>query len=319
MSQRAVYDWYNRFKNGRSGIEDDSRSGRPKEARSDSNVELIEGLLDIDRRWTCEEMAELSGIPSSSIHRILTQDLGLRKVTARWVPHHLTEEHKARRIATARQLLHRFRQEGSAFLERIVTLDETWACSYEPNLKSQNSEWQSSTTAGASRPLVLRRSKGTDKMMFIACYDMFGIIIIHRVPEGQNINQQYYRTFIMNHLRPALRKKRPQTMALGPLLLHDNASSHTGRIVQDLLKDYQWEVLPHPPYSPDLSPCDFDLFPKLKNQLRGRRYHCLDDLFKEVGRIAKELCTSGAVDGIQKLPSRWERTIQANGSYFEGF
>ncbi|PAA93177.1 hypothetical protein BOX15_Mlig033582g1 [Macrostomum lignano] len=126
-------------------------------------------------------------------------------------------------------------------------------------------------------------------------------------------------SFIIHHLRPALRKKRPQTLELGPLLLHDNASSHTARIVQDLLRDYQWEVLPHPPYSPDLSPCDFDLFPKLNNQLRGRRFHCLDDLISEVGRIAKDLCESSAADGIQKLPGRWERTIQVNGSYFEGF
>jgi histone-lysine N-methyltransferase SETMAR len=317
LCQRAVYKWYDRFKSGCTSTLDEPRSGRPREVRTDSNIELIRGLLEIDPRWTCEEMADLSGIPSSSIHRILTEDLGLQKVTTRWVPHHLDDSQKRQRVAVAQQLLRRFRREGNEFLQRIVTLDETWACSYEPNLKSQNAEWQPRDSGDSSRPTVLKRSKGAKKMMLIVCYDFFGVILVHRVPEYQNVNQQYYRHFIIHHLRPALCKKRPRTLEQGLLLLHDNASPHKGRMVQELLADYGWEVLPHPPYSPDLSPCDYDLFPKMKNQLRGRRYQCLNELFNEIVRLLKHLGDSGAADGVQKLPERWERAIAFNGSYFE--
>lgn len=320
FSERSVYNWYARFRDGQFDIADGQRSGRPRESRSDANIELVKGILEIDRRWTCEELEELTGIPSSSVHRILTDDLGLQKITARWVPHHLDEVQKDRRRTVARQLLQRFRMEGEKFLQRIVTLDETWACSYEPNLKSQNSEWheRNQSAAQSSRPGVLRRSKGSKKMMLIVCYDYFGMVLVHRVPEGQTVNQEYYRSFIIYHLRPALLKKRPQTLAAGPLLLHDNASPHTGRMVKELLENYGWEVLPHPAYSPDLSPCDFDLFPKLKNQLRGRRYYCLDELFSIVVRVLQHLCDSGAADGIRKLPERWQHVIAVNGSYFEG-
>ena len=50
-----------------------------------------------------------------------------------------------------------------------------------------------------------------------------------------------------------------------PLILRDNASPHKAKVVKELLESYHWEVLDHPPYTPDLSPSDFDLFPKLKD------------------------------------------------------
>jgi histone-lysine N-methyltransferase SETMAR len=56
------------------------------------------------------------------------------------------------------------------------------------------------------------------------------------------------------------------------MLLHDNASSHKATIVREYLKQEQVVELPHPPYSPDLAPCDFFLFPSLKNNLAGRKY-----------------------------------------------
>jgi hypothetical protein len=59
-------------------------------------------------------------------------------------------------------------------------------------------------------------------------------------------------------------QKQPDLLGDGPLILHDNACPHLAKIVTDLLSKYEWEVLPHAPYSPDMSPPDFDLFPKLR-------------------------------------------------------
>jgi transposase len=50
----------------------------------------------------------------------------------------------------------------------------------------------------------------------------------------------------------------------GVLILHDNARSHASGAVSEVLEKYGWQVPPHPPYSPDMSPLGFDLFPKLK-------------------------------------------------------
>jgi transposase len=69
-----------------------------------------------------------------------------------------------------------------------------------------------------------------------------------------------------------MHKNRPDLLGDGPLILHDSARPHLGKVVTDLLSKYEWQVLPDAPYSPDMSPPDFDLLPKLKQPMRGQRF-----------------------------------------------
>ena len=71
---------------------------------------------------------------------------------------------------------------------------------------------------------------------------------------------------------------RPDLLENGVLILHDKARPNLGKDVLELLDGYSWDVLPHPLYSPDMSPSDFDLFPKLKINMRGVRFCTLEDL-----------------------------------------
>jgi hypothetical protein len=75
-----------------------------------------------------------------------------------------------------------------------------------------------------------------------------------------------------------MQANRPDLMESGVLILHDNARPHLSKDVRELLDRYSWEVLPHPPYRPDMSPQDFDLFPKLKINICGVRFSTLEDL-----------------------------------------
>ena len=163
-------------------------------------------------------------------------------------------------------------------LQRIVAIDETWIRSFEPELKRQSSEWP---TKDSPRPLKFRRSQNCPKLLMIFAYDFHGVLTAHRVPTGRTVNKEYYEKYLRTVLRPALRRKRSELINCTPLILHDNASPHNSNLVKELLGGYGWEVLDHPPpppYSPDLSPPDFDLFPKLKEPLRGVRYDSLDEL-----------------------------------------
>ena len=67
-------------------------------------------------------------------------------------------------------------------------------------------------------------------------------------------------------------KKRPSKGSSGVHLLHDNASSHKCEVIKSFLASEKVKVLNHPPYSPDPSPCDFFLFPRLKKMLSGNKY-----------------------------------------------
>ena len=82
-------------------------------------------------------------------------------------------------------------------------------------------------------------------------------------------------------MRRAVRSKRPQLQNV--IILHDNATPHKA-MCQGLIRRWRWEVLERPPYSPDLSPCDYDLIPNLKAPLRGQRFRTRDDIAIAVRR-----------------------------------
>ena len=72
-------------------------------------------------------------------------------------------------------------------------------------------------------------------------------------------------------------------------------------------------MLPHPPYSPDMSPPDFDLFPKLKKPLLGKGFRSIEEVFNEVIRVIRHINNNGDLTGIQDLPKRWTAVINDNG------
>jgi len=101
-----------------------------------------------------------------------------------------------------------------------------------------------------------------------------------------------------------IHKIRPDLLGDGPLILHDNARLHLGKDVADLLSKYEWEVLSHTPYSPDMSPPDFDLFAKLKDPMRGHRFSSLEEVSAAVTRSIRGLNKSGTLNGVADLPKR---------------
>ena len=114
--------------------------------------------------------------------------------------------------------------------------------------------------------------------MHIVLFDNKGILLSWPVPTGTTVNAEYYKKVIQEKLRPNIRKKRPELLESGVIFHHDNAPVHTARIVTELLRSYNWETLNHPRYSPDLAPCDFYLFPKMKENLRGQRFESKEDI-----------------------------------------
>ena len=131
-----------RFREGRLSKENDPKSGRPRTSTDDQSVERVLQILEEDRRMTCEEIAHSAGISRASAYCILTERLHKRRIAAQWVSHDLSEEQKCQRLEIAQQLLHRFREQGNEFLKKVVAIDETWIRDFEPELKSQSSEWR---------------------------------------------------------------------------------------------------------------------------------------------------------------------------------
>ena len=90
----------------------------------------------------------------------------------------------------------------------------------------------------------------------------------------------------------------------GIIVLHDNARPHILSLVRDKLQRFGWETLQHPPYFPDLSPCDFHIFSDLKIDIRGRRFHSDKEVQEWVRLWIHERPTSSYKTGIDRLFSK---------------
>ena len=189
---------------------------------------------------------------------------------------------------------------NQAFLHQIVATGETWIRDFEPELKSQSNEWRAT---GSPRPKNSWRAQSKVKQMLIFAYDHQRVIWQIRVPCGRNVTGVYYCAF-MQKLRRKMHKNWTHLLVAGPLILHDSVHPHIVDVITKKLHNYVWEVLPHAPYSPDMSSSDFDLFPKLKEPMRGWRFSSLEEFSIEGTRAIRHLNKSAVLDGIIMYPKR---------------
>jgi len=135
MSRTQVYEWTEKFKNGVTRVEDSPRLGPAFMAVTEDKIAAVESVIRENRRVTVKEVASLLDISVGSAHHIIHDELRFQKVCARWVPKRLTPEVKERRFNECQELLRRYEADGEAFLQRIVTGDESWVHFYEPERK----------------------------------------------------------------------------------------------------------------------------------------------------------------------------------------
>jgi len=119
----------------------------------------------------------------------------------------------------------------------------------------------------------------------------------------------------MRRLREAIRLNRPELWKDNFWFLHhDNAPSHTALVLRDHFAKNSTHIVPQPLYSPDLVPCDFWLFSKLKRLLRGHRFDSIEEIQAESKKALKaipEIDFNNCFEG-------WHKCIMSEGDYFEG-
>ena len=99
MSRARCFDWHSRFKNGRTSLDDDERSGRPSTSTSPETVHEVERIVLEDRRTTICEIADQLEISFGSVQSILTSNLGMHRVAAKFMPTLLTRSSSALKFA----------------------------------------------------------------------------------------------------------------------------------------------------------------------------------------------------------------------------
>ena len=140
---------------------------------------------------------------------------------------------------------------------------------------------------------------------------------MHWVPTGYTVNKEYY-VEVLREFRKRFRRKRPALFKSGLWHFHqDNAPVYNSILVTDYLSKMGIKTVRSPPYSPDLVPWDFWLFPKLKKKLRGCRYEIIEEVKETVMKVIGTLTQEDFDGAFQKLFELY-KCIAAGRDYFEG-
>ena len=207
------------MKEGRTSIEDDPRSGRPTTSRTEELINSLRDLINTNRRLTIREIAEELGASYGTCQTIITEDLGMRRISAKFVPRLLTPDQKDTRLTLSQEMMDR------------TAADPTWVYGYDPETKQQSSQWK---TPASPRPKKARQVKSNVKVMVVVFFDEAGVVHHEYVPHGQIVNQTYYLE-VLRRLRDAVRRKRLEKWRNSWFLHHDNAPAHRALSIREFL------------------------------------------------------------------------------------
>ncbi|KYN41646.1 hypothetical protein ALC56_03947 [Trachymyrmex septentrionalis] len=167
LKKKNVYKWYKLFQEGRENVNDEPRSGRPSTSKTDENVQEVKEIVLKNRRITIREIADDLNISFGSCQSILTDVLGMTRVSAKFVPKLLNFDQKQRRMNIAQDMLNDVNDDPD-LLKRVITGDETWVYGYDVETKAQSSQWKS---PGEIKAASLEELKAIPKSAFQKCFD----------------------------------------------------------------------------------------------------------------------------------------------------
>lgn len=283
VSDRTCRRWFKKFQIGDFDLTDKPRSERPSLIDDD----IVKVMLEQDPFLTTSEIAE--------------------RLNSRWVPHELSEKNLNDRVIICTSLLARNKIEP--FLDRMITGDEKWV-TYENIVRKK-----AYCEPGQPSPSISKPSLSLNKRMLCVWWDIRGPIHYELLKPNEKLNSERYCQQL-DDLSKALKEKRPAMFNRKDIILHhDNAWPHAALGTRQKIAELGWEILSHPPYSPDLAPSDYHLFLSLQNFLKGKKFKNEADVRQVLLEFFASKDKSFFKNGIYKLPSRWQEVKNNNGNY----
>jgi transposase len=152
-SYSTVKNWVTRFRAGHFSTEDEECFGRPTQVTGPVNMDAIQPMILDNQRISAKEIVETLAISPEKVGYIIHKILDMRKLSAKWVPKCLNVHQKHVRVLASQDILDRFWWDPVLFLNRLITVDETWIHIYDPETKEQSKEWRH---RGSSRQKKLK-------------------------------------------------------------------------------------------------------------------------------------------------------------------
>ena len=211
-------------------VESEVCSGRPSTSRNKEVIEKVRQIVMEDCCLIIREIVEEVGIITESVHFILTDDLCMQRVSAKFIPKLLMQQQKELHVEIAQNMLD-CANNDLEFTKTFITGYETWAHGCDPETEFQSPQWKHSE----SPKLKKARQVCSNVKVMLTCFLRHSAS--RYAPEGQTINREYCLE-ILHHLRDAVRRKLPDMWTGKNWRLHnDNAPAHSAHVIKGFLAE----------------------------------------------------------------------------------
>ena len=310
MNRISVFEWHKRSKEGRESVSDDERCGRNKEVRTPELIGQIKNVMDENRRVSLEAISAQFDASVGTVHTIIIEELKMRKIFARFVPRVHREDQKERRCRDSREMVELINSDPAV----LVTCNESWIYCYDPDPRD---------TVPSGSMLALPDTRKPDRAnpqsnFWWSFFFWQHWHDLHALGSHWTESQRGLLCWGFKGDQEEIPSDEARILQIESWHFHqDNAPVPKSILVTDYLTKFGMKTVPHPPYSPDLAPCEFWLFPKLKKKLRGCRFETTEEMKEAVTKVFDTLTQEDIHGAYQKLLKRY-KCIAAGGDYFEG-
>ena len=307
LGLKTVEYWVTKMNKGRTDIEDTRGRAYRVAPDKDQRIDRIKLCFRETRAWSVAQLSLEVNVPPASLWRILTDELGLKKIMGKFVPHLLSEDQKMARSNICHDNLIRVKRHPR-LLRKTLAIDESWVKLYSAPRKDQMRHWLETSKVA---PNVVADELRTPKRMLILAMNFEEIAFWHLCKERETVNSEVYRSFLQTYV-PKWMEGKPFK---GPVILHDGASCHRSRVVKKYLEENNFNTWTHPPYSLHLYPCDYNCFGLLKQGLAGIRFPDWESFEEKLESEIQRHLRLGHFQGVAKLPDRWQSVEENEGNY----
>lgn len=309
-TQRTIYGWIQLINEDKFSFGKHPPPGRP---RSEFRIQLkcrIETLVDGDNHLSTRYIADVLGTNKQTVHDILTNELGMRKVCSTWVPANLSNKNKADRVVAARNIL---KELNKGIADRYLVQDKIFVYWDACRTKQQNKVWLKN---GQQKPQVAKPKTTVRKTMLLISFTCNPPrFVVEGLPKGVTVTSEYIVEYLKS-TRSKLQKLQRNPIRWDQVIFQwDNARPHTAQNSVDFLTKSGCQIIKQSPYSPDLNACDAFLFTELKDNVRGLEFSDSDDVVCHVTHFLRQLDENHLERQLERLKGHCKEVIRRGGIY----
>ena len=283
----------------------DSRSGSSKPRDLVHRVVLEEFAKDPSQ--SARDISKKTGYSIATVTRHLKME-GLQYGKFIKVPYNLTPEQRSRRVECATQMLQLLEKAKKTNYASILTLDET-------PIQLQNERSEGWYSLDSPTPCYEAKSLRKKKFTLTIVWGTGGVAVVDACDGGLRINSA---NFCENTIAAAIGwcKNKRKVGGVESFVFHmDNAPCHNSRATREYLEENKVVRIDHPPYSPDLAPCDFYLFGYIKNTFANTVFNSVEDAVEEITAFVEGIPKKQLIAVFDEWRRRLQSCIERKGEY----